>query len=35
MAEFRYEIVEELGVISENRAGWTREALDWVLWRQG
>ena len=34
MAEFRYEIVEELGVISENRAGWTRE-LNLVSWNGG
>ena len=34
MAEFRYEIVEELGVISENRSGWTRE-LNLVSWNGG
>ena len=34
MAEFRYEIVEELGVISENRSGWTRD-LNLVSWNGG
>ena len=34
VAEFRYEIVEELGVISENRSGWTRE-LNLVSWNGG
>lgn len=34
MAEFRYEIMEELGVISENRSGWTRE-LNLVSWNGG
>ena len=31
MAEFRYEITEELGVISEGRMGWTKE-LNLVSW---
>lgn len=34
MAEFKYEIVEELGTISENRSGWTRE-LNLVSWNGG
>ena len=34
MAEFRYEIVEELGVISENRSVCTRE-LNLVSWNGG
>lgn len=31
MAEFKYEIVKELGVISEGARGWTRE-LNLVSW---
>ncbi len=31
MAEFKYEIVKELGVISEGAKGWTRE-LNLVSW---
>ncbi len=31
MAEFKYEIVKELGVISEAARGWTRE-LNLVSW---
>ncbi|MDR1754620.1 MAG: hypothetical protein LBR74_06930 [Eubacterium sp.] len=31
MAEFKYEIVKELGVISENAKGWTTE-LNMVSW---
>ena len=34
MAEFKYEIVEELGVISENASGWTRE-LNLISWNGG
>lgn len=31
MAEFKYEITEELGVLSESKSGWTRE-LNLVSW---
>ena len=31
MADFKYEIVEELGVISESSKGWTKE-LNLVSW---
>lgn len=31
MAEFKYEIVKELGVISENAKGWRKE-LNMVSW---
>ena len=31
MAELKYEIVEHLGVISENAKGWTKE-LNLVSW---
>lgn len=31
MPEFKYEIVKELGVISENARGWTKE-LNLVSW---
>ena len=31
MAEFKYEIVKELGVISEGARGWTKE-LNLVSW---
>lgn len=31
MAEFSYEITEELGVLSENATGWTRE-LNLISW---
>ena len=31
MAEFKYEIKEHIGVISENRSGWKRE-LNLVSW---
>lgn len=31
MAEFKYEIVEHIGVISENSGGWTKE-LNIVSW---
>ncbi len=34
MAEFKYEIVEELGVISENAKGWTKE-LNLISWNGG
>jgi len=34
MPEFKYEIVEELGVISENASGWTKE-LNLVSWNGG
>lgn len=31
MAEIKYEITEELGVLSENAKGWTKE-LNMVSW---
>lgn len=31
MADFKYEIVEELGVISESSKGWTKE-LNLISW---
>lgn len=31
MAEFKYEITQELGVLSESKSGWTRE-LNMVSW---
>jgi len=31
MAEFKYEITQELGVLSESKSGWTRE-LNLVSW---
>lgn len=31
MAEFKYEIVQELGVLSESKGGWTRE-LNLISW---
>ncbi|BBF41601.1 bacterial seryl-tRNA synthetase related [Lachnospiraceae bacterium KM106-2] len=31
MADFKYEIVEELGVISENAKGWRKE-LNLISW---
>lgn len=31
MAEFKYEIVEEIGILSENARGWTKE-LNKVSW---
>ena len=31
MAEFRYDIVEQLGVLSENSNGWSRE-LNLISW---
>ena len=34
MAEFKYEIKEELGVISETGKGWTRE-LNLISWNGG
>ncbi len=34
MAEFKYEIQEELGVISESSNGWTRE-LNLISWNEG
>lgn len=34
MAEFKYEITEELGVISEGRQGWTKE-LNCISWNGG
>ena len=34
MAEFKYEIQEELGVIAETGKGWTRQ-LNLVSWNEG
>lgn len=34
MAEFKYEIVEEFGVLSENNRGWTKE-LNLISWNGG
>jgi len=34
MPEFKYEIVEELGVFSENNKGWTRE-VNLISWNGG
>ena len=34
MADFKYEIVEELGVLSENNKGWRKE-LNLVSWNDG
>ncbi len=34
MAEFKYEIQEELGVVSEGSRGWTRE-LNLISWNEG
>ena len=31
MAEFKYEITEELGILSESRSGWKRE-VNLVSW---
>lgn len=31
MTEFKYEITQELGVLSESKSGWTRE-LNLVSW---
>lgn len=34
MSDFQYEIVEELGVLSENRRGWRKE-INRVSWNGG
>ena len=34
MADFKYEIVEELGVLSESSKGWTKE-LNKISWNGG
>lgn len=34
MPEFKYEITEEIGVISEGRQGWTKE-LNCISWNGG
>lgn len=31
MADFKYEIVEQIGVLSETRGGWTKE-LNLISW---
>ena len=31
MAEFKYEITQELGILSEGKSGWTRE-LNLISW---
>ena len=35
MADFKYEIIEELGVLSESAKGWTKELnrISWMLFR--
>ncbi len=34
MAEFKYEIKENLGVLSESSNGWSRE-LNFISWNEG
>ena len=34
MAEFKYEITQEMGVLSESKSGWTRE-FSLVSWNGG
>lgn len=34
MADFKYEITQELGVLSESKSGWTRE-MNLVSWNGG
>ena len=34
MADFKYEIVEQIGVISESSKGWTKE-LNLISWNGG
>lgn len=34
MAEIKYEIVEEIGILSENAKGWTKE-VNLVSWNDG
>lgn len=34
MAEFKYEITEEIGILSENAKGWTKE-LNMISWNEG
>ena len=34
MADFKYEIVEQLGVLSESAKGWTKE-LNLISWNGG
>ena len=34
MADFKYEIIEELGVLSESAKGWTKE-LNSISWNGG
>ena len=34
MADFKYEIVEEIGVLSENAKGWRKE-LNLISWNGG
>ena len=34
MADFKYEIIEELGVLSESAEGWTKE-LNRISWNGG
>lgn len=33
MAEFKFEIKETLGVLSESSKGWTKE-LNWISWNE-
>ena len=34
MADIKYDIVEEMGVLSENIKGWTKELnlINWIEW---
>ena len=34
MADFKYEIIEEIGVLSENAKGWRKE-LNKISWNEG
>lgn len=34
MADFKFEIVRELGVLSKSKSGWTRE-LNLISWNDG
>ena len=33
MADFKYEIIEEIGVLSTNQSGWTKE-LNLISWNE-
>ncbi len=34
MADFKYEIIEQIGVLSESSRGWTKE-LNLISWNEG